>query len=62
MHDMFSRRQAGVAIATGVGHKPGGDGIFDWLSGDRRDHSERGEAEQNGTSYSSNQCSMKSDL
>lgn len=37
MHDMFSRRQAGVAIATGVGHKPGGDGIFDWLSGGRRD-------------------------
>ncbi len=42
MHDMFSGRQAGVAIATGVGHKPGGDGIFDWLSGDRRDHSEGG--------------------
>lgn len=38
MHDMFSGRQAGVAIATGVGHKPGGDSIFDWLSRDRRDH------------------------
>lgn len=71
MHDMFSGRQAGVAIATGVGHKPGGGGIFDWLSGDRRDHSESGvgwgggeggEAEQNGTSHRSNQCSMKSDL
>ena len=37
MHDMFSGRQAGVAIVTGVGHKPGGDGIFDWLSGGRRD-------------------------
>lgn len=45
MHDMFSGRQAGVAIATGVGHKPGGDGIFDWLSGDRRDHGEGGRAE-----------------
>lgn len=32
MHDMFSGRQADVAIATGVGHKPGG--IFDWLSGE----------------------------
>ena len=63
MHDMFSRRQAGVAIATGVGHKPGGDGIFDWLSGDRRDHGEEGGgAEQNGTRYRSNQRSMKSDF
>lgn len=31
MHDMFCGRQAGVAMATGVGHKPGGDSIFDWL-------------------------------
>lgn len=43
MHDMFLRRQAGVAMATGVGHKPGGDGTFDWLTGDRRDRAERGE-------------------
>lgn len=62
MHDMFSRRQAGVAIATGVGHKPGGDGIFDWLSGDRRDHGEGGRAQQNGMRYRSNQGFMKSDL
>lgn len=33
MHDMFFGRQAGVAMATGVGHKPGGDSIFDWLRG-----------------------------
>lgn len=46
---MFSRRQAGVAIATSVGHKPGDDGIFDWLSGDRRDHSEDFGGEQNRT-------------
>lgn len=44
MHDMFSRRQAGVAMATGVGHKPSGDSIFDWLSGDSRDHSLRGDS------------------
>lgn len=62
MHDMFSGRQAGVAIATGVGHKPGGDGTFDWLSGDKRDHGEGGRAQQNGMSYRSNQGSMKSDL
>lgn len=62
MHDMFSRRQAGVAIATGVGHKPGGDGIFDWLTGDRRDRDEGVRAQQNGMSYRSNQGSMKSEL
>lgn len=40
MHDMFPGRQAGVAIETSAGHKPGSDGIFDWVSEDRRDHAE----------------------
>lgn len=43
MHDMLSKRQAGVTMATGVSRKPGVDSIFDWLNGDRRDHSLRGE-------------------
>lgn len=59
MHDMFSGRQAVVAIATGVGHKPSGDGIFDWLSADRRDHTEgESRAERDGTSYRSDQFSI----
>lgn len=59
MHDMFSRREADVAIATGVGHKPGGYGIFDWLSGDRRDqieHAGGGKTEQDRLQVQSVLC------
>lgn len=61
MHDMFSRRQTGVAIETGVSHEPGSEGTFDWLSGNRRDHKE-GESRTEQAYYRPIWCFIKYDL